>query len=831
MKTTFFPVIVLLLLALSVQDAMSQADIQAISVLSPQNGDMKPQKNTFEISASFKNVGSIFVPHFAIFTSIYDLSNNKLVFTSGSQIENLYPDSTKVVNFLSANGQFDVRAIPIGSYRIKIFAITSQNDPKKNDTCYATFSISSGIAPNDLSINEISSPINNTNLPRDTTISFIARIGNSGMNSESNVPVKLVVKNRDSVVVYSDITTINSVIPGISSPLVFKPFKCPPGSFVARAYPMLPNEDYFKDDTCWCGFSAGLANDFEIASIRTPQLNESLDLGFSFHPIITIRWAAYAKPPSSLTVRYQIFSMGDPDAILTIDTIIKKPSSIESTLLLPSSQKLMDTKNLSVGYYMLKVFSMLSDDDDRTNDTLSIPFRIGFRTTSKNVALLHLSPSDNQQLSINIEYPISVRAYNAGTILLENMEVIGTIKNRKNNILYQDTISIKSLYPNQFLDLTFPPHALNEKDIFLIQAATEISGDENPSDNLLQSHVTTSLPDIGFIKVLSPSNGQHIPLGTGIIPSCSVQLSPRWEPIIYEPLQIVVADSATNAVRYIGFTVIPFLDTNIAPQRIYFPTSMAGLNMASIPPGTYKIYFIISPSDDVNRHNDTISSYFTIYDPSNYDIKLISITDPEPNAALQRGSMLSPTVKLQWTSKEQTLENIPVRLEIRATGKNEIIFYQNATIKQLNKGEPTAFTFKPILLEQSGCYTVKIFSRLSIDPDRSNDTATSNFCIESLSAESNGHSDTFNLSTVPNPCFGSTTLHYFLPVAGTIHIRIYDIAGSVVQKFLISAEAEGEHNQVISLHSFSTGNYMAELEYISSNGSTYKKRIPIIYRK
>lgn len=65
----------------------------------------------------------------------------------------------------------------------------------------------------------------------------------------------------------------------------------------------------------------------------------------------------------------------------------------------------------------------------------------------------------------------------------------------------------------------------------------------------------------------------------------------------------------------------------------------------------------------------------------------------------------------------------------------------------------------------------------------------------------------------PNPFNPSTTLSYFLPAAGEVSVRIYDIAGREVATILDQRQSAGEHQLSFNASGISSGPYFYRLQF------------------
>ncbi len=78
----------------------------------------------------------------------------------------------------------------------------------------------------------------------------------------------------------------------------------------------------------------------------------------------------------------------------------------------------------------------------------------------------------------------------------------------------------------------------------------------------------------------------------------------------------------------------------------------------------------------------------------------------------------------------------------------------------------------------------------------------------------------------PNPCNEFTGIHYYIPAAGEIEFRIFNLIGKEVYRSLINAE-QGQNEFRLDSREFTQGVYMYTMTF---NGETISKRM-VISRK
>jgi len=82
----------------------------------------------------------------------------------------------------------------------------------------------------------------------------------------------------------------------------------------------------------------------------------------------------------------------------------------------------------------------------------------------------------------------------------------------------------------------------------------------------------------------------------------------------------------------------------------------------------------------------------------------------------------------------------------------------------------------------------------------------------------------------PNPFNPATTIRFFVPEAGTVSLRIYDVAGRLVQRLVSGPTPAGEHavewdGRSANGNAVSAGVYFARLEW---GGETQMKKIVLL---
>jgi len=123
--------------------ATKNTDVQAISVIFPAPNAVLPEGEEFQPLGNFlADYGLSNVFNVPVSCHILQSGTNNLVFSSDTIIPVLYTESTPVIfPFPVQQGNYDIRALPSGFYKLELIASNPIDIDRRNDTAYTNFSI------------------------------------------------------------------------------------------------------------------------------------------------------------------------------------------------------------------------------------------------------------------------------------------------------------------------------------------------------------------------------------------------------------------------------------------------------------------------------------------------------------------------------------------------------------------------------------------------------------------------------------------------------------------------------------------------------------------
>ncbi|HEX2982563.1 MAG TPA: T9SS type A sorting domain-containing protein, partial [Ignavibacteriales bacterium] len=138
------------------------------------------------------------------------------------------------------------------------------------------------------------------------------------------------------------------------------------------------------------------------------------------------------------------------------------------------------------------------------------------------------------------------------------------------------------------------------------------------------------------------------------------------------------------------------------------------------------------------------------------------------------------------------------------------------TVKDLAYNNQRQVSFAEWVPPSSGTYTVKIFTELLYDENKSNDTLTKSITVIKnigIVDEMDIIPDVYSLSqNYPNPFNPTTVIRYGLPEAGQVELKIYDMLGREVETLVSDFRNAGMHEVKFNAAELSSGVYIYRIK-------------------
>ncbi|HYM20882.1 MAG TPA: T9SS type A sorting domain-containing protein [Candidatus Kapabacteria bacterium] len=631
-------------------------------------------------------------------------------------ITDVYIDSPATsVHFPYAQGIYKTSSLPPGCYQIAVIARDPNDGDHTNDTAYANFTIKAPtpLVSNDVSVEFIYSPINESKTLISHSITPSVRLRNLGSSAEMNIPVFAVIRNSVGLEVYRDSTIISSMASLGAVDFTFRMYQPTliESAYTLSVYTSLSNDEFRKNDTASNVFFMRAYQDLDVAAIISPSKDTIFPKGTPFWTSVecTLLKGRKITTPISITATF----------LRTSDSMIRGISSAS----MPSSN--IDT----------------------------LPFLYYFPYVDK-YSLSNLDTGD---------YSLTVTAR------------------------YRD---------------------------------------DNPSNDTARTKFSVRYAhNIRLDSIIRKDQLPRIPVGDSIpITLALTSQSMFTDSVVMATLQIFSSNGGYSTDTAFAYNVKGGSSFKIKMKNFYTADT-----------GSFLFAARSYTANDQNRLDDGISIW--LYARHLHDIYADSVLYPRSADSIPEGVAFS-VIGTFYDKSALSESNIPVRLEIRNCADHSLAFRADTTIDTLtNDGPKVAVTF-PYAQNTfdtqklpGGCYRVAIIARQPGDSNQVNDTAYSTFTILS-SASVKSPSNTADLSfdqNYPNPFSASTSFNYFLPSDGRVSFRIVDMMGRVIKTAAADElETAGDHRTEIDLRGSPEGVYVAELTFTNALGASRSVRRMIL---
>ncbi|RKZ00700.1 MAG: hypothetical protein DRQ10_03635, partial [Candidatus Hydrothermota bacterium] len=367
----------------------------------------------------------------------------------------------------------------------------------------------------------------------------------------------------------------------------------------------------------------------------------------------------------------------------------------------------------SEGTYYAKAITLLTTDENATNDTDSVSFSISQGAVVDGGVDSVIVPFDTVLAGTPITASAIVHNYGQTAIsctlyLRVFLQTQLVFSNRKTLTDLQpdsvDTVEFDPFTPNVGGDYTFI--------IYLI-----VPGDGNDDNDTARKTVHVISHDIALIEIIEPSQDTYA-IGTGFEPSVNVQ-NVGTETDTFEVHAEIYTTAKKKPTRKSLFDVpTEAIEGGTKDQLVYqddttlvFPpgygTNVVFDMFAPTQTGTYYIKFYSVLATDSNHSNDTLVDTFavtTVY----HEVEIVEIVEPAADS-VDYGDSVQPQIRV--TNVGDVQEDIPVHVEF-CGGYHEV-----QTARDVDPGDTVLLTFPWLHFNTPGPCDFTTYTAISGDND------------------------------------------------------------------------------------------------------------------
>jgi hypothetical protein len=691
------------------------------------------------------------------YTSSYTPSSNDTFFSGDSKIIT-----------------FDSSFLPqlAGDYNIQVVSLFSSDQLRDNDTLKSTFIIA---AFKDVGPATIFDPSSGYDYEQFVdTIYPTVFIQNYGLDFQGPFNVRTEIYDSTNTLIYTDsrpysLTALNSVLAS------FKTFPCDvKGRYKFVAFTQLLTDVNRVNDTVFRFFNIIRSNDVQISSIVYPKNNTSLT------PPVSVK-----KPEAKLE------NVGDGHIVDNFwsfceiyyndSQIYRDSSSLNSFKGIVQTLFFKDFQPTQKGYYKMRVYSSVPEDQYRANDTLYSDFSVG---VPDDIEVVSISPTENSGLQLDSVYETSVTLRNNGYEPQSNPFTLvfkvtkgASITYIKVRNLTLDSNEIKTFIVDTSLQLLAP-------EIHDVQVYTVLAKDFVKSNDTIEGvYFGKKNYDIGVSKILYPGSNDTILTNIQTIRGL-VQVVNYGDSLSASPFSTVlnIYTKPTNLLLY-----SKTIDSNFTTKdTLVLEYSSFGVNGSSF---NVRLEAFTKWSKDQYIVNDTAreETKFLLL----YDLVADSIIVPlNGKTYVNTEGPILPQVQLKNKSLI-TLEDFECKVLIAQVDTQtlaETILYRDSVIVQgLSTSEIRSFNMMnnfPTLNLDKGVYKAYLFTDYPSDQVPSNNSISINFRIEKETSIQNiiNHS----IHVYPVPSSNSISVRFDEGIDLPESIQLFDSQGKIVLTVNIS---------------------------------------------
>jgi hypothetical protein len=316
-------------------------------------------------------------------TSLIISRNNNIVYTSNKQ-DTLSSGLYRTITF-------DSTFLPTlaGDYSVLIITRLNNDEQKDNDTLRTRIVVATY---NDVGLGSVFDPSSFFDYEQNIdTIYPTVFVQNFGLDSKGPFNVTAQIYDSLKNLLYTR-TKSYSLAPLNSILATFDPFPCDKkGVYFFRAYTQLNNDVNKRNDSAFRIFNIIKSNDVGVSKIIYPENQKSLSPPVaSKRPEITVDNFGDLNQNLPFKVFCEIYNSGN--------LIYKDSSTTNSFRGVTNSVFFKFFQPTQIGYYQLKAYTNLPDDQQSSNDTLISNFAVGI---PDDIEIVSISPINSFKAQIN----------------------------------------------------------------------------------------------------------------------------------------------------------------------------------------------------------------------------------------------------------------------------------------------------------------------------------------------------------------------------------------------------------------------------------------------
>lgn len=494
-----------------------------------------------------------------------------------------------------------------GVYKFVAYTRFVNDTDPLNDTIVRFFRVDKD---NDIAPNFALHPLKNQVFPQiNTPIVPAANFINKGdKNQFVPFPVLAEIKFQ-SQLLYRD-TSFIQVFAGDSTAAFFTQVFIPSqeGRYEISFISLLENDQDRRNDTLTQFFNVGYEKDIEVLSLIAPSLDSVLNLSFSYRLSVAIRNNGFANQFTPFPLVMQNMGVGN----VPIQTIQRNAT------LASGDTEIFDFDSIFIakpeGLITLRIFSALPGDENQSNDTLTVQFRVDktydFEIKASEVLTEVLLGKESFIPQIWVQ--------NNSKFLSDSAFVSVLIYNPSGIPVYNRVL--KTL-PGIFSDadtLAFPPYLPLDTGLYIVHSSLFSSIDQNPNnDTFISSFHSVLKNDIALKNIVfSPVNDTFF-LSDGFQSDVIVHLINNGSSLAKDALLLysTVLENTTDTLKSeIEFSLDGYSDTFIHLDSYINPLRFDKI-------GRYFYTVSVFHSDDQILENNTLEGEFVVLGHSSVKTK------------------------------------------------------------------------------------------------------------------------------------------------------------------------------------------------------------------
>jgi len=604
-----------------------ELDAQVLAIPFPKPTSQIRERTAFRPVGRFSNTSYADAFSVPVRVEIRRCTDNVLVYRADSTISELLTEEPPVdLPFPEKWGKYDTRSLAPGCYSVAVIARLGTDGDRRNDTVYSTFNVVPYTYTDDIGVSVLSLTDPNKLFRIEETVPIRVRVSNFGSNNEETIRVYASIKDRRGKKIYFDTLAISSLLKKENKEIDFKNFEAlEPGVYTFYSHVVSDADGYSDNDSVITSFTVGPANDVQVVQILDPHNDEVKPIESEFEPRAVFRFSGISDKIGKVPVRVEIIRLPDSALAFHADGTIEELTYYAGLTEFSFPNQIPDTsiRNLPPGHYLMKVMALVSTDDVHLNDTAKVEFYV--RAYDDVTGDTILSPGNRS----NYEYspiPIKARFSNVGFKEVISATAIAFIRDTVGTIVYQDTLHPADWKAGQALELRFKDFYPLVKGYYTLYCISALEQDYYPMGDTLKSQFFYGLPslDIKAIAVLEPKPDTTLPSYTYFIPQGAFQWNGGYSDTTLDSfsarIELVQSDSIAFEASGSSFD----LRKGKGDVAVWiYHTQPPYTSVDQLEDGYYRLVLIANASDDEDRSNDTVTSYFWIGDKASVKAALV----------------------------------------------------------------------------------------------------------------------------------------------------------------------------------------------------------------